>query len=199
MKFNNPSWYSSYEENNYGDFFYALMRVSQPEVVVELGTEAGYSAYYIAQGLRSNQKGHLYCYDLWEKYDAKNYGFYVRSRSEAEENLKQFQDIVSFNSIDAREVYKMHDVVDILHVDLHNEGEILEEVIPNWIDKTRQFIIIEGGSIERDKVEWMIKYKKIPIRKWLEDFSHRREDIKYFTIEPFPSVTIIKKNEIIKN
>ena len=66
-------------------------------------------------------------------------------------------------------------------------------VVPLWIDKVGQLIIIEGGSEERDQVEWMIKFKKIPIAKWLEDFTLRRGDIEYLTVEPFPSVTIIRK------
>ena len=193
MKFNNPNWYSSYEENNYGDFFYSLMRVYQPETVVELGTEAGYSAYHIARGLKDNGKGHLYCYDLWEKYDAQKYGFYAVPKSTAEKNLEQYRGIISFNLEDALGVSEKYEAVDILHVDLHNEGEILEAVIPHWIDKVKQLIIIEGGSNERDQEGWVTKFNKQPIKKWLEDFSRRRGDIEYFTIEPFPSVTIIRK------
>lgn len=183
-----PPWYSSYEKNNYGDLFYSLMRVYQPEKVVELGTKAGFSAYHIARGLKANRKGSLDCYDLWEKYEFKSV-----PKSVAEENLKEFKDIISFNLRDAIGVDGAYKTIDILHVDVSNEGGILEKIIPHWIDKTRQLIIIEGGSSERDKVEWMTKYKKMPIKKWLEGFSRRRTDIEYLTIEPFPSVTIIRK------
>lgn len=181
-------WYSSYEENNYGDFFYSLIRVYQPQTVVELGTKAGYSAYHMARALRANGGGRLYCYDLWEEYSSRSV-----PKSVAEKKLKEFDDIVKFTLRDAIGVDENHKTVDILHVDLSNEGGILEEIVPAWMDKTRQLIIIEGGSAERDKVEWMIKYKKSSIKKWLEDFSRRRGDIEYLTIEPFPSVTIIRK------
>lgn len=169
-----------------------MMRIYKPEKVVELGTEAGYSAYHIARGLKENNKGHLYCYDLWESYDAKDYGFHIIPKSATEENLKKFSDIISLEQSDAINVSKEYESVDILHVDLHNEGEILDRVIPDWIDKVKQLIIIEGGSAERDKVEWMIKYKKQPIANWLNDFS-QRSGVKYITIEPFPSVTIMNK------
>lgn len=182
------SWRSSYEKNNYGELFYSLMRIYQPEKVVELGTKAGFSAYHMARGLRDNGRGSLDCYDLWEKYK-----FSSVPKSVAEKNLEEFKDIVNFKLIDVIGVDKKYGAVDILHVDVSNEGGILQKIIPYWIDKTRQFIIIEGGSAERDKVEWMIKYKKMPIKKWLKDFSRQRGDIEYFTIEPFPSITIIRK------
>jgi hypothetical protein len=184
----NPDWHSSYKKSNYGEFFYGLMRIYQPEKVVELGTKAGYSAYHIARGLKDNNKGSLDCYDLWEKYQFKSV-----PQSVAKENLKEFKDIVSFTLRDAVGVEKKYKHVDILHVDLSNEGEILDKIIPQWIDKVRQLIIIEGGSSERDKVEWMIKYKKMPIKSWLKDFKSKHPDIEYLTIEPFPSLTIIRK------
>lgn len=190
-----PTWYSSYEENNYGDFFYALMRIYQPEKVVELGTEAGYSAYHMARGLKANGKGHLFCYDLWEKYDAQKYGFYAVSKSTTEENLKEFSTFISLNLEDALGISEQFAGIDILHVDLHNEGEILEAVIPRWIDKVKQLIIMEGGSIERDREGWMTKFNRQPIGKWLEDFSRKRTDVEYFTIEPFPSITIIRRKQ----
>lgn len=184
-----PIWHSSYEKNNYGELFYSLIRIYQPEKVVELGTKAGYSAYHIARGLKANGKGRLDCYDLWEKYP-----FNSVPKKIAEKNLKKFKDIISLTLQNAIGVEKKHQTVDILHVDLDNEGEVLEKIIPYWINKVRQLIIIEGGSLARDKVEWMIKYKKMPIKKWLKDFASRRPDTQYLTIEPFPSVTIIRKN-----
>lgn len=183
-----PPWYTSYEQNNYGDFFYALMRVYQPEKVVELGTKAGFSTCHMARGLMANGKGTIDCYDLWE-----NYEFNSVPKSLAEGNLKGFKKIITFKSANAIGVDKAYQAIDILHIDLGNEGGILEKIVPLWIDKVRQVIVIEGGSVERDRVEWMIKFKKIPIRKWLEDFATSIGDIEYFTIEPFPSVTIIRK------
>lgn len=213
----NPTWHSSYEKNNYGEIFYSLIRIYQPNKVVELGTKAGYSAYHMARGLKANGKGTLDCYDLWE-----NYQFSSVPKSVAEDNLKEFKDIINLRQRDAIGVDKLYKTVDpvrsktsakggssaghafqadrtsngvdILHVDVDNEGEVLEKIIPYWINKVRQLIIIEGGSLERDKVEWMIKYKKMPIKKWLKDFRLKRADIEYLTIEPFPSVTIIRKN-----
>lgn len=188
QRWETPPWHSSYEENNYGKLFYALIRVYKPKKVVELGTKAGYSAYHMARGLKANGKGHLYCYDLWEKYP-----FHSVLKSVAEKNLKKFKDIVSLSLEDAFSVEKKHKTVDILHIDLSNDGEKLEQIVPKWIDKVRQLIIIEGGSLEHDNLEWMIKYKRRPIRKWLKTFKSKRPDIEFITIDPFPSVTIMKR------
>lgn len=188
MKIKANPWYSSYEKNNYGEFFYSLMGIYQPQKVVELGTKAGYSAYHMARGLKANGHGTLDCYDLWESYE-----FNSVPQSVAQGNLKEFKDLISLNLGDVLGIEKSYQAVDILHVDISNDGEILEKIIPCWIDKVTQVIIIEGGSSERDRVEWMIKYHKQPIRKWLEDFISRRDDTQYFTIEPFPSLTIIRK------
>lgn len=231
----NTNWHSSYEANNYGDLFYALIRLYQPKIVVELGTQAGYSAYHIARGLTENGHGKLDCYDLWEKNN-ENYGFNSISRSIALNNLKQYKNIISLNSRNAIEVDKKYQMIDILHVDLDNDATILEKVVPAWISKVKQLIIIEGGSIERDIAaegtdfkklpvnEWLndldrkdnknlrklieqksksssqyvvvsgkAKYKEKPIAPWLKDFSKRQGNIEYFTFEPFPSLTIMRK------
>jgi hypothetical protein len=227
-----PNWRSSYEQNNYGDLFYSLIRIFRPEKIVELGTLTGYSAYHIAKALKDNAKGSLDCYDLWENY-LENYGLDFITKVAAEQNLKQFQDLITLNSADAIGVEQKYNQIDILHVDLNNDGEILEKIIPVWIDKVQQLIIIEGGSLERDQAAATTDFKKLPINKWLNDldssqaaslkgiisdqaghyvkvegkkeykekpivpwlksFSRKRADIEYFTIEPFPSLTLIRK------
>lgn len=188
----NP-WSSSYEENNYGELFYSLIRAHKPEIVVELGTKDGYSAYHIARGLKENGKGKLYCYDLWDEYLSKYHILDSSPRSIAELNLRRFKDIISLNLSEAIGVEQTFSNVDIVHVDLHNDGGILELTVPPWIDKVKQFVIIEGGSNDRDNVDWMTDLHKVPIKSWLKSFSDRRQDIEYFTLEPYPSVTIIRK------
>lgn len=187
------NWNSSYEENNYGELFYSLIRIYKPSIVVELGTLTGYSSYYIAKGLRENGSGRLDCYDLWEKYDPnRSYGFFGATKAMAEENLREFKDIITLNQAEAIGVEKEYEKVDILHIDLHNEGGILDETIPIWIDKVGQIIIVEGGSIERDEIDPIGTYKRKPMYRWLKDFKDKK-GIEYFTFTPFPSLTIIRK------
>lgn len=228
------SWHSSYEKNNYGDLFCALMQVYQPEKVVELGTRAGYSAYHIARGLATNGHGTLDCYDLWER-NVEHYGREYLSQSATEKNLKEFRHIITLELRDALGVEAKYEMVDIVHIDLDNDAEILEKIVPPWVDKTRQLILIEGGSRERDEAAQATSHKKLPMAQWLDDldgtqseflkkkmgdrdhaeqfvivegkkeyvekpiapwfadFSRRRGDIEYFTLEPFPSLTIMRK------
>ena len=47
---------------------------------------------------------------------------------------------------------------------------------------------MEGGSKERDNVEWIIKYNKKPINPYLMSIE---ENYKIEIIEKFPSLTII--------
>lgn len=169
-----PSWHSSYEDNNYGDLFYALMRIYQPEKVVELGTKDGYSAYHIARGLQANGKGTLDCYDLFENFK-EYYGISSASKADAQQNLAEFKQIISLTLADAIGIDKKYHSVDILHVDLENSDRVLEKIIPAWIDKVRQLIIIEGGSIERDKVDLSTDHIKMPAADWINTFSTKRK------------------------
>lgn len=229
------NWHSSYEQNNYGELFYALIRIYQPEKVVEIGTLDGFSAYNIARALKANGHGSLDCYDLWENC-VDNFGIDFTFKSVAEENLKEFEDIIKLGLADAFGIDQKYKTIDILHLDIDNDGGVLEKIIPVWIDKVKHLIIIEGGSVARDNLDKDINYKKMPVKKWLNDFStkkssnlkkaipgqfdkpnqfvviggekkykkkpihkwlldfsKKRKDIEYFTFEPFPSLTIIRK------
>ena len=55
-----PDWHYDHPR-----ILYALIRAMKPEVCVEVGTYRGYAACYIAEALRKNGKGHLYCIDDW--------------------------------------------------------------------------------------------------------------------------------------
>ena len=183
-------WRSSYEANSYGDLFYALVRMYRPARVVELGTKAGYSAFHIARGMATNGFGKLDCYDLWEKYQYNS-----NSKSMAEKNLKKYSKYVRLYLRDVVGVDRKYkkDQVDFVHIDLGNEPAMLQKVLLPWLNKVGKFVIIEGGSQERDQIDWMIKYKKSPLSPWLRKIARQNSAIEYFTFAPFPSVTIIRK------
>lgn len=170
-----PPWFSSYEENNYGELFYSFIRIYKPQKIVELGTKAGYSAYHMARGLKANGQGTLDCFDLWEKY-TEYYGFGFITKSVAEHNLREYKSIINLELRDALDVDKKYQSIDILHVDLDNEGGILEKIVPNWIDKVRQLIIIEGGSFERDQLDLSLTLKKMPVAQWLNGLDQPKAD-----------------------
>ena len=81
--------------------------------------------------------------------------------------------------------------LDIIHVDVANDGDIYEFCINNLLPLLRDkgILILEGGSEERDNCEWMVKYNKPKIREVLRKHQDNLE-IKVFS--EFPSMTLIK-------
>ncbi len=182
-KLESEKWQSSYEPNHFGDIFYSLVRVLKPKIIVELGTKAGYSAYYMAKALRNNGFGAIDCYDLWELYE-----FTSCPLEKTKKNISEFADIISLKKQDVENVHEKYNSVDILHIDLGNHGDMLDEILIPWISKVKKLIIIEGGSKERDNVEWMKKYNKKSINEWL---NKNKSLFNFIVIEPFPSITLI--------
>lgn len=184
---------SSYQQNNYGLLFEAIIRIYKPEHCLELGCLNGYSGIHIARGLKKNKNGKLLIIDLFEDYP-----YNKCSLKEAKENFAKYKvlDFVKFIKGDVFEECKKipFTKIDFLHIDISNTGEnlrkIFEILYQKFFEKT--IIIFEGGSEERDKVEWMRKYKKEPITNFIESKFFKR-NFDYFVFEPFPSLTICRK------
>ena len=51
-------------------------------------------------------------------------------------------------------------------------------------------ILLEGGSAERDNVDWMRRYKKPAIAPALAEITERYPDWSLNVLQPFPSLTI---------
>ena len=75
---------------------------------------------------------------------------------------------------------------------LYTNGDVYEYVFEKYIDKLSDdgIIIMEGGSVDRDNIEWMNKYNKPKIQPVIKKYQHNY-NIK--TIGTFPSITLIKK------
>jgi predicted O-methyltransferase YrrM len=173
-------------------FFYGIVRGLRPNKCVELGTYAGYSAYCIGTALQHNGFGTLDCYDLWEQYPYRKV-----SKAEAEKNLSGLP--VRLNQEDAFIAYSHYKnlSVDLLNIDLSNDGRTYRAMLENWYQRLspKGIIIMEGGSEERDNVEWMVKFNKHSIIDILKSkFVNNLYDFDVLT--PFPSVTIFTKKEI---
>ena len=82
------------------------------------------------------------------------------------------------------------DSIDILHIDIANNGNVFEFAIKNYLPKVRGVMILEGGSTERDSVEWMIKYNKPRIKPILQKYS---DSVRITVLEDYPSITLISK------
>jgi len=51
-------------------------------------------------------------------------------------------------------------------------------------------MILEGGSADRDSVEWMVKYQKPMIQPILQKYSN---SVRIDVLEDYPSITLISK------
>lgn len=192
---------SSYAENNFGSVFRALILAQMPKVVLEFGVLDGYSTFFIASALRfneyhRNQPSVFYAYDLWEGYEY-NHGDFDKVKK-----MLQDQHIERHVKLYHGDAFTMvnnvtNDTVDFLHIDISNDGDILEYVLKYWGPKMTKsgIIAFEGGSAERDKVEWMIKYKKKPIAPLLVDI-HLSEEWAVQTFPMYPSMTLFFKRNL---
>lgn len=190
---------SSYKENNYGNVFTALVFGKRPVVSVELGVLDGYSTIHIAKALKFNKRvygvdGHLYCWDLWDTYEYKHGNKDEVQKKLDELELSPFVKLMSGDGFEASPFFKAG-TVDFLHVDISNTGSILKKVMDFWSHRLKPYGIIafEGGSEERDNIDWMVKYNKPSIREELKSNKTIQSDFHYLIMDDFPSLTILQK------
>lgn len=190
---------SSYLQNSYAEVFETLTKIFRPVAAIELGILDGYSACAIANALRKNKEefgliGHLDAYDIFEEYEF-NHGNIEDVRNELlERDLQDYVTLIQQDAFKSHMNYKDNSV-HFLHVDLSNTGEILRKIIEQWDKKIVKYgvILFEGGSEERDNVEWMLKYGKESIKHELETNKIINSSYIYTIFNKFPSLTMLIK------
>lgn len=186
MTYQNPNIESSYKDNDLGKTIYDTIISLKPNVVIEFGCLYGYSTVSIATALKDLGNGKLICYDLWEDYKYKH-----STLSQTKENIERYglSEYVEFVKKDYNEWLRNPDQFDLLHLDISNTGDTILEtynVLQEHILKG-SVILFEGGTEERDNVEWMIKYNAKPI-------TSVKSIVNYKVVnESFPSLSIIKE------
>lgn len=157
MKYTNPKIVSSYRENNLGKTLYKLVMELKPKRIIEFGTLHGYSAVAMAMALQELGEGHLISYDLWD-----NYKFTHGVKVLVEEHIKE----LGLDALITLEEGDLNNWVpepcDLIHVDISNDGEKLKR-IEEKCRGTGAVVIFEGGSPERDRIHWMLKYNRMPM------------------------------------
>lgn len=183
MKYLNPAIDSSYRENNLGQALYRAVMKHRPEIIVEFGVLNGYSTVAMAMALDELGRGKIKAYDLFEDYQYKHSTLEAVKKNIEAYGLGKY---VEFKKMDFDEWAKRPEQFDLMHFDISNDGEKIKklyETVKNNI-KTGAVVLFEGGSEERDRVEWMQKYKKEKINGCGVNFK---------IIEPrFPSISVIK-------
>lgn len=179
MAYINPDIKSSYRQNDLGRTLYNTVLTMNPDVIIEFGTLHGYSAVCMAQALRDlDSDGMIYCYDIWESYP-----YNKASKSQTQKTIDNLG-LTNYIILLKNDFYNWKfEQFDLLHFDISNHGSKLID-LEKIIRKDNSFggtVLFEGGSKERDKVEWMKDYDAI-----------NNSNIDYITInEDFPSLSLL--------
>mgnify|MGYP004003690575 CR=1 FL=1 len=178
---------SSYNNKiNFGDIISSITFLKNPKKIVECGILEGYSLDKFIWN--SDTETQIDAYDIFDKFNGNH--------AIKDKIIKRFNNYnnVNINYGDFYDVYEKYDdkSIDILHIDIANNGDVYEFMFQNYVDKLKDngIILMEGGSEARDNIEWMIKYNKPKINPVLNKYSD-----KFYikTIGEIPSLTIIKK------
>ena len=190
---------SSYSKNNLGEILLTYIKCFRYPLCVELGVLDGYSTSFIAQGLKTNKErwgteGHLYAYDLWDLYPYKHGNIQEVEKFLTDLDLIGFVSLLQGDAFETANNFK-DKTVHFLHVDISNTGETLRKIMEVWDKKIYQggCIAFEGGSQERDEIEWMRKYLKTPIKLELESNLSIKKNYIFATYNLYPSITILYK------
>lgn len=173
--YTNPEIESSYKYNNLGKTLYDFVVYEKPEIVIDFGVLDGYSTIALAMGCRANRKGKVKVYDIFEDYE------YNHSQLERlVKNIKEYG-LLEWVEIEKRNFFdwvKDPEPFNLIHIDISNTGDILD-IIGTLQGKGT--VLFEGGSEQRDKVGWIMKYNKKPINQ---------SKAKFQVVNPlFPSIS----------
>jgi predicted O-methyltransferase YrrM len=185
MSYINPKIESSYYQNDIGKTLYEWVLENKPKTIIEFGCLYGYSTVAIGLALKELGQGKLKCYDLWENYKYKH-----STIQQTIKNVKEYgvEDYVEFIQMNYYDWLSQPEEFDMMHLDISNTGDIILQTYDVLKDKIKQgsIILFEGGSEERDNVEWMVKYNASPI-------NSVKSQTKYKVVNPnFPSLSVIK-------
>jgi len=172
---------SSYNNKvTFGDILNSIVFTLNPKKIVEIGILEGFSLQRFAESSNSNTI--IHAYDIFEQFNGNH------AKKDSLISLFKDYDNVSINYGDFYEVHKTINNVDLIHIDIANNGDVFEYAIKNYLPKLSEngIMIMEGGSEQRDQVEWMIKYNKPKIQPVVKKYGLK-------VVGTFPSITIIKK------
>ena len=178
---------SSYIQNHFGDLFKTLVKINKPKKIIEFGCLEGYSASCILAGLKENGGPFDFTvYDLFENY--------AYNHAEFKPVSEKFPEI-KFIKMDyyKSELALSKESVDFMHIDISNTGETYRLFTQKYFPLLSPggIAVLEGGSMERDNYEWMVKYNKPKIVPFLQSIKGK---FNFIVLEPFPSVTVFVKN-----
>jgi len=177
---------SSYNTNiNYGDLLSFITWNKHPSSIVEIGILEGFSLKTFCDF--SNETCNIEAYDIFQEFNGNG-----ANKELLQDTFKdESKAIINYGNFYNLKDKFQDNSIDILHIDIANNGDVYNYVFEHYISKIRKdgVIILEGGSRERDEVEWMNKYNKPKIVPVLEKY---KKNYNIITIGETPSITIVK-------
>jgi len=179
---------SSYNNNiNYCDLISGITFMQNPKTIVEFGILEGASLKTFIDN--TSNSCNIIAYDIFDEFNGNG-----SNKDELNKTFSKYSNV----SISYSDFYKQYkniedNSVDILHIDIANNGDVIEFALENYMKKLSKngILLFEGGSQQRDQVEWMDKYNKPKIHHVLEKY---KEKYSIITIGEVPSLTIVKSN-----
>lgn len=177
---------SSYQSSTVFSLVFELIAKARPvNKFVEIGILDGYSLSEFLRFIPPSAP--VIACDIFEQFNGNhsNYDKMIQKFA-AYEN-------VTILRMDFNDAHTMFNDIDIMHIDIANTGNTYKFAVENYLPKITPggFMILEGGSNERDNVDWMIKYNKPPIKPYVD--SLKRSNFEVHSIDIFPSITILRK------
>lgn len=155
------SIYSSYSEE-IGNTLYNKVITYKPKIICDIGVLQGFSTYYLAKAAKEIGSK-VIAIDLFEDYE-----FNSISLKDFNENMKTLgvSDTVESVKCDYLDFLQNYSIKpDFIHFDVSNDGEKIINLLTHVTKNTK--VLFEGGSVDRDNQDWMIKYNRKKIRDTL--------------------------------
>ena len=157
---------SSYNNNvTFGDVLDSIVFTLNPKKIIEVGILEGFSLERFVES--SDSDTIIQAYDIFEEFNGNH-----AKKDKLVSMFKKYNN-VTINYGDFYEVHNIISDVDIIHIDIANNGDVFEYAIKNYLPKLSEngIMIMEGGSEQRDNVEWMIKYNKPKIQPVIQKYN----------------------------
>jgi len=138
---------TSYMDESISTLITSFVRALNPQVVIEIGTQQGYSASLIVKGMTIGSK--FITYDLFQdKYENPPYSNTHSNKDIAIENIKSFNpvcqwDVCNGSYTDALKLFP--EGIDLLHIDICNHYDNLLPILDLFKDLIYKGMILEGG------------------------------------------------------
>ena len=181
---------SSYETNNYSILFEFICKKFKPDIIVEFGILNGYSTDSFLKSVDSNTP--IIACDIFEDFIGNHPSFEVIKEKYSNYSNVKVKRLNYFDSNDLISSCIGKKV--IFHVDIANNADVYKFAVEHMLFPG-SMCILEGGSVARDNVEWMIKYNKPAIAPFLDQLKSRKLSHDFVVLNPYPSLTIFSEQE----